>query len=96
MPSSLHYSEEIALLYYNRIIGYSARLLFILSINGTFQQHCLFPFSKITFLQSYQSLLSLGAGARGMCDFLGIIWFQGKRRENHLSPTECQGGTVKN
>ena len=30
-----------------------------------------------------------------MCDFLGIIWFQGKRRENHLSPTECQVGTVK-
>lgn len=49
IPSSLHYSEEIALLYYNRIIGYSARLLFILLINGTFQQHCLFPFSKITF-----------------------------------------------
>ena len=95
MPSSLHYSEEIALLYYNRIIGYSGRLLFILLINGTFQ-HCLFPFSKITFYKGTSHYYRLERGGRGMCDFLGIVWFQGKRRENHLSPTECQGGTVKN
>ena len=41
-------------------------------------------------LERHQSLLSLEAGGGGCGFFGGIIWFQGKRRVNHLSPTECQ------
>lgn len=76
MPSSLHYSEEIALLYYNRIIGYSGRLLFIFLINGTFQQHCLFPFSKITFYKGTSHYYRLERGGGGCVIFWGSYGFR--------------------
>lgn len=76
IPSSLHYSEEIALLYYNRITGYSGRFLFILLINGTFQQHCLFPFSKITFTKAPVIIIVWSGGGGGCVIFWGSYGFR--------------------